>query len=75
MKQPKPIKTTLGVGDLTHQIELNVRGFRTKYKPYLTVDCITNGNLMAGGFIEDRDLRRLKRWVDDCLKTHRRKRK
>lgn len=71
MRQPKPIRVTLGVGDVTHQLELNMRGFRTNSVPYLTADCFTNGNVVAGGFIKDRDLWRLKKWTDACLSAKR----
>lgn len=61
MKQPKPIKITTKAADA----EISICSFRDKYfKSYIRIDW----NPTEYGFIEDRDIKRLKAWCEDCLR-------
>lgn len=61
MAKPKPIKARMIGGKL----EINVIGFRDKtVGPYLSIST----DLGGAGYIEDKDIKRLRAWCDDCLK-------
>jgi len=66
MRKPKPIKirVTGGWGNL------RVVGYKSKARPYLHIDIGHDGSAapFRFGYIEDRDVRRLKNWCEDCLK-------
>lgn len=66
MKRPKHIKARMTAGS----VALHVVGYRNKNtKPYLTIETSTG----AFGYIEDRDVKRLRAWCDDCLKLRRKR--
>lgn len=62
MKKPKPIVVrTPGI-----HLELKCVGFRSKdSRPYLSFDSDRPG---VHGYIEDRDIKRLKAWCEDALR-------
>lgn len=69
MKNPKPINFRMVNG----WAQLKVVGFKFKdSRPYLFLDIGNHSSPdpLKYGYMEDRDLRRLKAWVDDCLKYH-----
>ncbi len=56
---PKPIK----VKGCKPPVEIQIKGYKNKtWQPYLY---ITGGSV--NGFIEDRDVKRLLKWCQDCL--------
>lgn len=61
MKKPKPILARMDNGGLA----IRVVGFKEKdAEPYLVVET----SYGRYGYIEDRDIKRLRAWCDDCLK-------
>lgn len=59
-KKPAPIRARMA----NVAVSITVNGFRNKsHRPYLHIETGKFGY----GFIEDRDIKRLKAWCEDCL--------
>lgn len=71
MKNPKSINFRF----VTGWAQLKIIGFRGDSKPYLVLD---TGNLDSPeptryGYMEDRDIKRLKAWCEDALRKRKNK--
>lgn len=67
---PKPIKIKSSNG--SDAISLKIVGYKNNDSiPYISFEDIRNPNTY--GYIEDRDIKRLLKWCQDCLKSRKNK--
>jgi hypothetical protein len=67
MSKPKTIKLR---GSGKYPAEFFVIGYKNKdSKPYLALEVPDSfGHAAYYGYVKDRDIKRLKKWCEDCLK-------